>query len=189
VSAGNGMKPDRSYVLYVGSLSKRKNFQLAFETACRLARKRGYNFVFVGGRAGGISKSVPRIPDDVRSNLTFAGQIDNTVALMQFYRDAACLLFPSYYEASPLPPIEAMACGCPVIASDIPSLRERCGDAAIYCNPIDIDSIMAVIERVIDDPILRGTLVARGYKRATKYTWESCAAQTLEIICRNIPLA
>ena len=65
-----------------------------------------------------------------------------------------------------LPPIEAMACGCPVIASDIPALRERCGDAAIYCDPADIDSITAAVERVIDDPPLRSSLKEMGYRQA-----------------------
>ena len=175
-------KSDRSYVLYVGSLSKRKNFPGVLESACRLARTRGYKFVFVGGSAGGIAESSLQIPDDVRAHLTFAGQVDDTKALMQFYRRAACLLFPSYYEASPLPPIEAMACGCPVIASDIPSLRERCGDAAIYCDPADIVSITAAVEKTMDDPDLRSTFMTLGYQRAAKYTWERCAAQTLDVI-------
>jgi glycosyltransferase involved in cell wall biosynthesis len=182
-SAGNGMKAGQSYVLYVGSLSKRKNFPGMLETACRLARKRGYNFVFVGGRAGGISENGLSIPNDVRSHITFAGQIDDTAALMQFYRRAACFLFPSYYEASPLPPIEAMACGCPVIASDIPSLRERCGNAAIYCDPTDIDAIAAAVERVMENPDIRLALQDLGRHHAAKYTWERCAAQTLDIIC------
>jgi glycosyltransferase involved in cell wall biosynthesis len=188
-SADNRIKTDRRYILYVGSLSKRKNFPGILETACRLARKRGYNFVFVGGSAGGISESALEIPNDVRSHLTFAGQIDDTTALIQFYRHAACFLFPSYYEASPLPPIEAMACGCPVIASDIPSLRERCGNAAVYCNPADIESIMTAVEQVMDDPGLRLTLQELGHQHAAKYTWERCAVQTLELICGERPMA
>ncbi len=182
-SAGNGMNAGHGYVLYVGSLSKRKNFPGMLEVACRLARKRGFNFVFIGGSAGGISENSMSVPNDVRSHLTFAGQIDDTAALIQFYRHAACFLFPSYYEASPLPPIEAMACGCPVIASDIPSLRERCGGAAIYCNPTDIDAIAAAVERVMDDPNIRSTLQTLGRQHAAKYTWERCAAETLDIIC------
>jgi len=182
-SANDRKNSERKYVLYVGSLSKRKNFQGALETTYRLARKRGYNFVFVGGRAGGILESDLAIPDDVRSYITFAGQIDDDIALVQFYRQAMCLLFPSFYESSGLPPIEAMACGCPVIASDIPALKERCGNAALYCNPADIDSISAAVERVMDDPVLRSNLVELGYRRAANYTWQQSAAQTLKIIC------
>ncbi len=180
-----GMHAGQSYVLYVGSLSKRKNLSGAVEAACRLARKRGYNFVFVGGTAGGIEKSEIEIPSDVHSHFTFAGQIDDTAALMQYYRGAACFLFPSFYEASPLPPVEAMASGCPVIASDIPSLRERCGDAAIYCDPADIDSIATAVERVMDDAALRSTLQRVGHQQAAKYSWEKCARQTLELISRR----
>lgn len=181
--ASNKMKAGRRYGLYVGSLSKRKNFPGVLETASRLARKRGFDFVFVGGSAGGISENSVSIPNDVRSHLTFAGQIDDTTALIQYYRHATFFLFPSYYEASPLPPIEAMACGCPVIASDIPSLRERCGNAAIYCDPADINTITAAVERVMDNPDIRSDLQDLGRQHAAKYTWERCATQTLDIIC------
>jgi glycosyltransferase involved in cell wall biosynthesis len=170
-------------VLYVGSLSKRKNFPSVLETACRLAGNRGYDFVFVGDIAGGISRSRLEIPDDVQSHITFAGQIDSTAALLQFYRRAKCFLFPSNYEASPLPPIEAMACGCPVVVSDIPSLRERCGDAAVYCNPADVDSIVAAVEQVMDDAALRSSLQELGRRQAAKYTWERNAERTLDLIC------
>ena len=180
---GDGTKSDQGYILYVGSLSKRKNFFGILQAACRLARKRKFNFVFVGGSAGGIADNSLNVPDDVRSHFTFAGQIDDTVTLIQYYRRAACFLFPSYYEASPLPPIEAMACGCPVIASNIPSLRERCGDAAVYCNPTDIEDIVAAVERVMDDPGIRTSLQTLGRQRSAKYTWERCAAETLDVIC------
>ena len=180
---GDETKSSDSYVLYVGSLSKRKNFSGMLEAACRLARKRGFNFVFVGGSAGGISENTINVPDDIRPHITFAGQIDDTEALIEFYRRAACFLFASYYEASPLPPIEAMACGCPVVASDIPSLRERCGDAAAYCNPNDIDSITAAIERVVDSDEVQSSLQTAGRRRAAKYTWTRCAEKTLEVIC------
>jgi len=183
--ANNRKNSERNYVLYVGSLSKRKNFHGVLETAYRLARKRCCNFVFVGGRAGGILESDLAIPKDVRSHITFAGQIDNDTALIEFYRHAVCLLFPSFYESSGLPPIEAMACGCPVIASDIPALKERCGNAALYCNPADIDSITEAVERVMDDSVLRSSLVELGYQRAANYTWQHSGVQTLKVICNS----
>ena len=179
-SSNNGA---RGYVLYVGSHSKRKNFPGVLETAGRLARKRGYNFVFVGSSAGGIYESALTIPDDIRSHLTFVGQIDDTAALVRYYSNAACLLFPSHYESSGLPPIEAMACGCPVIVSDIPALRERCGDAAVYCNPADVGSITAAVERVMDDSPLQLALKQLGHRKAQQYTWERCAVETLKVLC------
>lgn len=173
---------DRAYVLYVGSLSKRKNLPGVIETAHRLARKRGLNFVFVGGNSDGITENTLKISNDVRSHLTFAGNVDNST-LMRLYSQASCFLFPSYYEASGLPPIEAMACGCPVVASDIPPLKERCGNAAIYCNPADIDSIVAAVETIMDDSTLRTNLQTLGRQRAATFTWENCAEQTLKLIC------
>jgi glycosyltransferase involved in cell wall biosynthesis len=75
-----------------------------------------------------------------------------------------------------------MACGCPVVASDIVSLKERCGDAAVYCNPHSVDSITAAVERVMDDDALREALRTAGLKRAAKFTWDDCARRTLEVI-------
>jgi glycosyltransferase involved in cell wall biosynthesis len=170
------------YILYVGSLNRRKNLAGMFETACRLARRRGFQFVFVGGVQKSLAGSEIEVPPDIRPLITFAGQIDDTATLTRYYQEAACLLFPSFYEASPLPPIEAMACGCPVVASDIPSLRERCDDAAVYCDPHDVGSIAAAVERVMDEPGLGATLRERGYRRAATYTWQRCAQETLAIL-------
>jgi glycosyltransferase involved in cell wall biosynthesis len=178
-----GAGTNKGYILYVGSLSRRKNIFGVFEAACQLARKRGFNFVFVGATASSLSAATIEVPPDIRPQITFVGQVDDVDTLVRYYQEAACLLFPSFYEASPLPPIEAMACGCPVVASEIPSLTERCGDAAAYCDPHNIDSIIGTVERVTDDSALRATLRERGYRRAAIFTWESCARRTLELLC------
>lgn len=170
------------YALYVGSLSKRKNFPNMFEVACRLAREKSYNFVFVGGTAAGLTSSGLSVPADVADRISFAGQINETDALIKFYSNATVLMFPSFYEASPLPPIEAMACGCPVVSSAIPSLQERCGDAALYCDPSAIDDIAARIVEVMESPALQQDLRARGLERTKLFTWEKCALQTIDVI-------
>jgi len=171
-----------NFVLYVGSLSKRKNFPGVLAVACRLARERNLRFIFVGGATGGISGENIEIPSDVAGQITMTGQVDDFRTLISYYRRAACLLFPSFYESSGLPPIEAMACGCPVIASNIPALRERCGDAAVYCNPYDIESICASVVQIMDNTDVRTGLRALGYQRAAKFTWETCARRTLDVI-------
>jgi glycosyltransferase involved in cell wall biosynthesis len=180
--AANKMNPRGGYVLYVGSLSKRKNFPRLAQVACRLARERGFRFVFVGDNSKSLTTFGVDIPDDIKSFITFAGAVEDPMALASYYRNAACLLFPSLYESSGLPPIEAMACGCPVVVSDIPALRERCGDAAIYCNPHEIESIAAETIKVMDDAALRLKLRRLGYQRAATFTWENCARQTLKVI-------
>ena len=169
----------QKYILYVGSLSKRKNIAGIVEAASRLARKRGFHFVFVGSTASSLATAAIEVPDDIRSRMTFVGQIDDIEKLIRYYRGATCLLFPSFYEASPLPPIEAMACGCPVIAAEIPALTERCGNAAAYCDPHRVDSIVAAVERVIDDPLLqRITTPTRLSTGCTFYLGELCASHT-----------
>ena len=169
-------------ILYVGSLSRRKNFPRMFEAVCRLIRNRGFRFVVVGDTSKSLAASMPDIPHDVASKVTFVGAVDDPAVLASYYRQATCLLFASLYESSGLPPIEAMACGCPVVASNIPALRERCGDAAIYCDPQDVQSIAAATERVMDDVALRRRLQELGRQRAATFTWEHCARQTLDVI-------
>jgi glycosyltransferase involved in cell wall biosynthesis len=170
------------FVLYVGSLSKRKNFPGMFEVASHLARSRNLRFVFIGGTSKGISDSMAEVPEDLHNRIIFLGQVNDWELLMGYYQSALCLFFPSFYEASPLPPIEAMACGCPIIASAIPSLQERCGDAALYCDPRDMDSMVAAIGLLLDDSSLRESLRCKGLERAVTYSWENCARRTLEVL-------
>jgi glycosyltransferase involved in cell wall biosynthesis len=172
------------YVLYVGSLSKRKNFPRMLQVACLLASKRGFRFVFVGESSKSLVPSLAEVPEDVSSKVMFAGSVEDQAALESYYREAACFIFPSLYESSGLPPLEAMACGCPVIAADIPALRERCGAAALYCDPKDINSIAACIESVMDHLELRSKLKALGYERASMFTWERCARETSNLLCQ-----
>jgi|SRR5580700_2241160 glycosyltransferase involved in cell wall biosynthesis len=171
-----------SYILCVGSFSKRKNFPRIFETACRLAREREFNFVFVGEASKTFVNTHVHVPEDLTAKITFVGAINDPAELVPYYCKAACLLFPSLYESSGLPPIEAMACGCPVIVSDISALRERCGDAAIYCDPTDINSIIASVLRLMDDGALRSKLSTVGLERAAKFSWRECARATLDLL-------
>ncbi|WP_217430995.1 glycosyltransferase family 4 protein [Sphingomonas bacterium] len=176
--------PERETVLYVGSLSKRKNFPGLLEVAIRMARRRGARFVFVGGVAKGLNATIAAVPDDVKDHIRFLGQVNDWDRLLAAYRSAHCFLFPSFYEASPLPPIEAMGCGCPVVAGDIPSLRERCDAAARYCDPGDVDAIVAAVEEVLDTPGLRERMRTAGYAQADRYSWTTCAEATLDVLLK-----
>lgn len=171
-------------VLYVGSLSRRKNFPGMLETAVKLVRKRPVRFVFVGGTPGALSDSLIEVPAEARSRIEFLGQVNDWESLKTQYQGADCFFFPSFYEASPLPPVEAMACGCPVLSSNIPSLTERCGEAALYCSPDSVEDMCEKIEQLLDDDELRGNLRQKGYERAGMYLWRNCAEQTLDIILK-----
>ena len=174
--------PEPGYVLYVGSLSKRKNFPRMFEAACDMARRRGQRTVFVGGTAASLEQSDLTIADDLADKVIFAGQINDTDRLVQYYKGASVFMFPSLYEASPLPPIEAMACGVPVVSSTIPSLVERCGDAAIYCDAEDVSSITSRVEALLDDAKLADEIRSKGQERAKAFNWRNCAERMLELI-------
>jgi glycosyltransferase involved in cell wall biosynthesis len=95
------------------------------------------------------------------------------------YRGALAVVFPSLFEGFGLPPLEAMACGTPVAASDRGAVAEVCGDAALAFDPEDVDAITAAIERVTQDEPLRARLRAAGVERAAGFTWEKTAAAHL----------
>ncbi|MBI5650019.1 MAG: glycosyltransferase family 4 protein [Chloroflexi bacterium] len=96
---------------------------------------------------------------------------------------AACELFvfPSLYEGFGLPPLEAMACGAPVICSNASSLPEVVGDAALMFDPRDVDTLTAQITRALNDSALRDELRAKSHARAAQFSWERCARETLNV--------
>lgn len=177
---GDPQPPEGDYLLYVGALNQRKNVEGVVSAAQQLLRERpGLSVVFVGATADAFA-DVDLGPADPRVVLT--GPVHDDAVLGEFYRRASVLLFPSFFESSGLPPVEAMAHGCPVVASEIPALLERCGDAAAYCDPHDVASIVSAAERVLDDAELAARLVERGYRRSRRYSWERCLEETLGVL-------
>lgn len=176
--------PAAPFILYVGALNERKNVSgTAAAVLSLLAERPDLHAVFVGAGAGAYAEvelglSHPRI------HLT--GAVDDAT-LAAHYREAALMLFPSFHEASGLPPVEAMSHGCPVVVSDIPALRERCGDAAAYCDPHDVTSIKLTAARVLDDHDLRRQLIRRGTERSAAVTWRRCFEDTLSVIRSAAP--
>jgi glycosyltransferase involved in cell wall biosynthesis len=98
-----------------------------------------------------------------------------------FYESAAGFVFPSRYEGFGLPPLEAMACGTPVVTSNVSSLPEVVGDAAILVNPENVFDIARGIREVLLDEPLRAELIRRGREQAARFSWERTARQVLEI--------
>jgi len=110
----------------------------------------------------------------------FTGRVDDA-ALAELYRQAAVMVFPSRYEGFGLPALEAMACGCPVIASDRASLPEVVGDAALRVDPDDVEAMAAALRRVLGDARLRSELRRRGLARAAGLSWDLTAERTLAV--------
>ena len=95
------------------------------------------------------------------------------------------LVFPSIYEGFGLPPLEAMACGVPVITSGHASLPEVVGDAALLLeDPLEAEEIAGKVEAIVSDPALRSRLAEKGRERARRFTWEKAAAEVLEVYDR-----
>lgn len=101
--------------------------------------------------------------------------------LPRWYRAAAATVYPSLFEGFGLPPLEAMACGCPVLASSIPAVAEVCGDAAALADPMDVTALESQLERIAGDEDLRRTLRAKGLSQVKQFDWQRTAAATLDV--------
>ena len=171
------------YVLYVGSLAQLKNLAGAIAAFGVLAASHPtLRLVVAGARSPALSAAEINLPPAIADRIVFLGQVEDPAFLAAAYRSARCLVFPSFYEASPLPPLEAMVEGCPVVASDLPALRERCGEAALYCDPHDAASIARSVTRVLDAPGLAESLRRRGTAQAGAFSWAACADATLAVL-------
>ncbi|HYX69145.1 MAG TPA: glycosyltransferase family 1 protein [Terriglobales bacterium] len=102
--------------------------------------------------------------------------------LRAFYSAAELLLFPSWHESFGWPPLEAMACGCPVVASNRASVPEICGDACLFVDPNDTAGVTAATERVLTDPALRADLVGKGRLRVQEFNWGGTAKAMLQLL-------
>jgi glycosyltransferase involved in cell wall biosynthesis len=101
--------------------------------------------------------------------------------LPNLYNAVDCLLFPSLYEGFGWPPLEAMACATPVVASNAASLPEVIGEAGLLCAPGDDEGLARAMQAVLTDEGLRQSLVEKGLARARQFTWEETARKTLEV--------
>jgi len=106
-------------------------------------------------------------------------------ALVNLYRGASILLYPSHYEGFGLPVLEAMQCGVPVIAARAASIPELAGDAAVLLDPLDVDAWSQAILEVFADSVRRADLAQAGIARAARFSWRRTAAETLAIFRKS----
>lgn len=177
----HGLPPD--FILCVGTIEPRKNVGALLE-AYRLLREGGGAtppLVLVGG--DGWREEADRIGRLIATP-PFAGAVRRLAylghdELPAVYSAARLFVFPALYEGFGLPPLEAMACGTPVVCSDAASLPEVVGDAALLVRPRDAQGIAAAMRRLLDDGRLRGELAERGLERAKRFTWAETARKTV----------
>ncbi len=178
-------KPTERYILWVGSLISRKNPQGAIDAAVLVNQQMRLPLIVVGSGHRGMQKPEIRIQGN-HDVVQFANRVNSSDDVIALYQNAVCLLFPTFYEGFGLPALEAMAYGCPVITSDIPVMREVCGDAALYCDPHDPGDIADKVRMLAENSEMRDQLRRRGLGRASQFSWERCARETFEVLHRVI---
>ncbi len=175
-------KKTEKYILAVSSLNYRKNFHSLIKAFLRLNKKYPDVKLYV---VGGLDKTFNRNNklDIYKKNpsVKFLGRLKDK-ELISLYRNALCFAYPSLYEGFGLPPLEAMACGTPVVTSNVSSLPEVCGKAALFVNPYSIESIQRGLEKIITDENLRKELIKKGKEQVKKYSWEKSAKKLVDII-------
>jgi len=171
--------PDK-FFLFVGTREPRKNLDRLVRAYSELPEplQREFSLVLVGPRGWGEGDSSAR--DKLGKRVMVLDYVE-TQKLALIYNLARVFAYPSLYEGFGLPPLEAMACGCPVVASRAASLPEVCGDAAYYVDPMDVHSIAEGLYKVLVDDELRRSLTEKGGERAKLFTWERTAQQTLKV--------
>jgi glycosyltransferase involved in cell wall biosynthesis len=169
------------YCVIVGSLDPRKNLRGALDAIERLGHLGDVKFVIVGKKNPRIFSNTGAEPTVDSRQVVWAGFVSDE-ELKALYQNAGCLVFPSLYEGFGLPPLEAMYCGCPVIASARTSIPEACGNAAMYCDATSPDDMAEKIERMMSDAELRQRYRMAGLAHAREFRWERAAQKVLEIL-------
>lgn len=173
-----GLKREK-FILWVGSLQPYKNLENLLKAFQILRRDFPDYKLYLAGRFD--SKVFRGIEIPSLEGVEFLGE-KGEEDLIHLYNRASLLVFPSLYEGFGLPPLEAMACGCPVVASHIPCLEEIYKDSVYYVNPYDPEDIARGIRRVLTDETLREELSSKGLSKAKEYTWERTAKEFLSAI-------
>jgi alpha-1,3-rhamnosyl/mannosyltransferase len=172
------------YLLFMGTIEPRKNL-LRLLQAVELAGNRAGPLVIAGADGWGSDEVTGRIQSLRRAGrLTYLGYVPDN-ARPALINGARGFVYPSLYEGFGLPVLEAMACGVPVLASNVSSLPEVVGDAALLVDPCDVDAIAQGMVRLWEDPAIRGDLSARGLEQASGFSWERTASQTLKAYARR----
>lgn len=182
----NGNKVPESFILFVGPINRRKNLINLIDAFYRISKRfKDIYLVVTGGYEEEYMKIVENKISDysIKNKILFLGYVSiNDLCLL--YNKALILVYPSFYEGFGYPPLEAMACGCPVVASNLTSIPEICGDAALYFDPHSVDEIYDAILKVMLDSEVKNKIVENGYKQVKKYSWEKYVSEVIDIYKR-----
>lgn len=175
-----------NFILFVGTLQPRKNINRLIEAFSKVLNSENVPVdleLIIIGKRGWLYEEILKKPEELglKRRVRFLEGVGDG-ELSVFYKKALVFVLPSLYEGFGLPVLEAMQYGCPVITSNISSLPEAGGSAAIYVDPEDVEDIAEKIETVITSPDLRRGLIEKGKKQLEKFSWEKAAKETLAVL-------
>ena len=164
------------YLLAIGGSEYRKNMKRLIHVYQKHFSGT-YKLIVIGGKWRDADLPGKYASDN---NIRFLTNIPEE-DLIAIYNMAEVFVFPSFYEGFGIPVLEGMACGVPVVTSNVSSMPEVGGDAAVYFDPYNEEDMAEKIGRVLQDELLRKTMIAKGLERVKEYSWEKCAAETLRV--------
>jgi glycosyltransferase involved in cell wall biosynthesis len=172
----------KEFILHVGVVEPRKNLSLLLKSFQNLARDGSNISLVIAGQLGWMYEDVFKQVEElgIREQVIFTGYIPPG-DLPGIYNLARIFVYPSVYEGFGLPPLEAMACGTPTITTDISSMPENVGDAAILVPTGDEDALTEAMRSLLDNPDLQEQLSRGGTQRAGRFTWKANAQATLDV--------
>jgi len=175
-------KIKKPYLLFIGRLETKKGIRCLLEAHKLLITNyqlSNLNLVLIGGRGYGYDE-IKNLKLKIK-NLIEVGHI-NQDDLVYFYHSAEAFVFPSLYEGFGIPILEAMACGCPVIVSDIEPLKEVGGGGAMFFKVGDSEDLAKKIKEILENQELRSQMIQKGLERVKNFSWQKCAKETLKIL-------
>ena len=176
---------NKRYILFVGTIQPRKNIERLIKAYSKLIEDKNYHDIqlVIVGKKGWLYESIINTPESlgIKDKVLFLDFVpDEDLPLL--YKGAICFVLPSLYEGFGLPILEAMKYGCPVITSNVSSMPEAGGDAALYVDPLDVDDITDKLKKIAGNQKLRGEMIEKGIKQASKFSWEKTAKETLAVL-------
>lgn len=172
----------KQYVLYVGNAYPHKNLERLLEAISTIHHLSStIHLVLVGAEDFFYKKLKEKVEEMGLEDVVVFWGLAERSELVNLYKNAIALVFPSLMEGFGLPAVEAMANNCLVLASDIPVFHEILGETAVYFNPNDAEDLVAKLQSVLNEPTMYEDLKYKGFTQIKKYSWEKMASQTLEV--------
>lgn len=184
------VEPKSNYTLYVGSTNEIKNFQAVLQIFLTPEFKTTpLKMILPGVSTFTQETEISTLLQKAKGadNIEIINQVSQD-ELKTYYQNAKLFVFPSFHESFGFPPLEAMACGTPVIVSNVTALPEICGDAVLYVNPYSTKDIAEKIQSLLSDTLLQEQYIAKGLAHVKQYTWEDAAKAHLKVLKKLVEI-